>query len=354
MNPNSVLGHEQVLDRFAFGLKNNRLAHTWLFVGPNGIGKRLTALWLAKCLLCEQSASDELTACEVCAACQQVDARTHPDLLCVEKPVDKNFIPVELFIGTREKRMRAGLCHDIAMKPFRGGKRIAIIDDADFLNQEGANCLLKTLEEPPAFAVIFLISSGEHRQLPTIRSRSQVVRFSALNPADVETILQKKQLVPEGRSAHELALACDGSLQLALQIADPEILDFRRSWLEQLASLDPGSDDFFESISSFVDAAGKDSAAKRQRLRLVAELANRFYRNLMMQLCDQPFIGDETMARCVVGAAERWSQSAEVAAQCIERCEAVSDQVRANANQALTIEAWLSDLGRIVRGEITV
>ena len=347
------MGHEQVMERFAFGLQNNRLANTWLFVGPNGIGKRLTALWLAKCLLCEQSSDDQLTACDLCPACQQVEARTHPDLLLIEKPADKNFIPVELFIGTRDKRMRAGLCHDIAMKPFRGGKRVAIIDDADFLNQEGANCLLKTLEEPPAFAIIFLISSSEHRQLPTIRSRSQVVRFKALTPEDVETILQKKQLVPEGHSAHELSLACDGSLQLALQIADPEILEFRRSWLEQLASLDPGADDFFESITSFVDGAGKDSAAKRQRLRVVAEFASRFYRNLMMQLCDQPFIGDETMARSVVTGAEKWSQGAEAAAHCIDRCEAVSDHVRANANQALVIESWLSDLGRLVRGEAT-
>ena len=350
----SVVGHQEIIDRFAQVLKSNRLANTWLLVGPEGIGKRLTATWLAKCLLCEQTASSELIACQQCPACQQVDALTHPDLLVVEKPAEKNFIPLELFIGTREKRMRSGLCHDIAMKPYRGGRRIAIIDDADFLNQEGANCLLKTLEEPPAAAIIFLISSSEHRQLPTIRSRSQIVRFQPLTPAEIEMILKTRNLIPEGMSSRELALACGGSLQMAIQLADPEILEFRRSWLEQLASLDPGSDDFFEIITSFVDAAGKEGAAKRQRLRLVADMATRFFRHVMLALCDQSFTVDETMTRSVQGAVERWPNDAEAAAGCVERCAKVREQVTANANQALVIETLLSDLGRLIRGEMLV
>ena len=79
--------------------------------------------------------------------------------------------------------MREGLCHDIALKPFRGGRKIAIIDDADYLNQEGANCLLKTLEEPPEKSVIILIGTSQQRQLPTIRSRCQIVRFAPLSTA---------------------------------------------------------------------------------------------------------------------------------------------------------------------------
>ncbi len=104
-----------------------------------------------------------------------------------------------------------------------------------------------------------------------------------------------------------------------------------------------------------MDAAGKDSAAKRLRLQLVADLASRFYRHVMMQLCEQPVVADETMARCVTIAAERWpGGDAETAARCVERCGEVASQIRANANQALVIEAWLCDLGRLARGEITV
>ena len=354
MTPATVVGHQEVLDRFAHWINQDRLASTYLFVGPDGIGKKVVATWLAKSLLCESTAANQLHACGECPACQQVDVRTHPDFLVVEKPSDKNYIPVDLLIGSREKRMREGLCHDIAMKPYRGGRRVAIIDDADFLNQEGANCLLKTLEEPPAAAVIFLIASSEHRQLPTIRSRSQIVRFLPLSPEEIERILVEKQLLTEGESARELSLACEGSLQLAMELADPETLEFRRAWLGQLASLDPGSEDFFESINSFVDAAGKDGAAKRKRMRLVAEMASWFYRHVLVSLCEQEIAVDETMFRNVSSAVERWPGNADSAAACIERCGEVREQVTANANQALIIETLLSDLGRIVRGEMLV
>ncbi len=74
--------------------------------------------------------------------------------------------------------MREGLCHDIALKPFMGGRKVAIIDDADDLNEEGANCLLKTLEEPPPHSVLILIGTSAERQLPTIRSRARRFVFS--------------------------------------------------------------------------------------------------------------------------------------------------------------------------------
>jgi DNA polymerase-3 subunit delta' len=354
MNSQHIVGHQEVKDRFARWLRQDRLASSYLLAGPVGVGKRRTALWLAQCLLCEETPRLELSACQDCPACQQVQAQTHPDLLLVEKPADRNFIPVELFIGTREKRMRSGLCHDISLKPFRGGRRIAIIDDADFLNQEGANCLLKTLEEPPAAAVIFLISSSEYRQLPTIRSRCQVVRFQPLEVRQIEQILADRESLPEGVSPQQLARACEGSLHKAMLLSEPEVLEFRRDWLRQLASLDPGAGDFFESLNAFVDAAGKDSAAKRRRLTLVAELAAEFYRHVMLTLCQRPVAADDTMNHCVRQAVDRWPGDADTAADCLDRCAAVLEQVAANANQALVIESLLCDLGRLLRGEMLV
>ncbi len=202
--------------------------------------------------------------------------------------------------------------------------------------------------------MIFLISSSEHRQLPTIRSRSQLVRFQSLQRAEIEEILTLQSRIPEGLSIPELALACDGSLQMALQLADPEILSFRRHWLEQLASLDPGSEDFFEVLNAFVDAAGKDAAMKRHRLRLVADLAIAFYRNIMVCICGQSVEGDETMVQHVQQAVPRWPGDAETAAACVERSAEVREQVAANANQTLIVESLLSDLGRLVRQEVWV
>ena len=130
---------------------------------------------------------------------------THPDVHLLARPADKAFIPVELFIGDKEHRMREGLCYDISLKPYSGRRKVAIIDDADYFNKEGANCLLKTLEEPPPKSVLILIGTSEQRQLPTIRSRCQVVRFRPLAESDVAEILVEQGLVrrcgrrPSGR-----------------------------------------------------------------------------------------------------------------------------------------------------------
>ena len=173
-----IRGHESARERFRKSLEAGRLASTFLFVGPQGIGKRGFALGLAQALLCARTrADDPLEACGACESCRLMAAGTHPDLIRIERPEGKSFIPVELLIGSQEKRMREGLCHEIAMKPFLGGRKVAIIDDADFLNVEGANALLKTLEEPPPRCVMILIGMSAARQLPTIRSRCQIVRF---------------------------------------------------------------------------------------------------------------------------------------------------------------------------------
>ena len=143
-----------------------------------------------------ESPSHGLDPCGTCDSCLQVAARTHPDLLLVSKPADKSFIPLSTFIGDEARRMREGLCHDIALRPFMGGRRVAVIDDADYLNEEGANALLKTLEEPPPSSVLILIGTSADKQLPTIRSRSQIVRFRPLTAEHLEQLLLRRESRP--------------------------------------------------------------------------------------------------------------------------------------------------------------
>jgi DNA polymerase III subunit delta' len=356
MSQQSLIGHAAVLEKFSRWLASGRLASTYLFAGPEGIGKYLTARHIARCLLCENSPRQKLVSCGSCSACQQVDAFSHPDLLEVRRPADKNLIPIELLIGRLEMRMREGLCHDLSMRPYRGGYRIAIIDDADFLNQEGANCLLKTLEEPPAYALIILISASEHRQLPTIRSRSQIVRFAPLSPDEVRQILEQ-QITEEPRSPaalNSLSLASAGSLYLAQRLSEEGAMEFRGEFFAQLATLDPTDNEFYDTVSSFVDNAGKDASAKRDRMRVIAELGTQFFRQVMLGLgcADSPC--DATMEKHVASCLSRWCGDIETAVRCIERCVDVRGDIAANANQALLIECWLSDLGRIMRGEPVV
>ncbi|MEX2186270.1 MAG: AAA family ATPase, partial [Pirellulales bacterium] len=159
-------GHDEVADRFRRILARGRLASTFLFVGPDGIGKRTFAMKLAQALLCAERPEADLDPCGRCESCVQATAGTHPDILTIAKPAEKSELPVALFIGTKEKRMQEGLCHDLSLKPFFGRRRVAVIDDADYLNEEGANCLLKTLEEPPPRSLLILVGTSLERQLP--------------------------------------------------------------------------------------------------------------------------------------------------------------------------------------------
>ena len=188
-----ILGHDAVAQRFRATLRRGRLASTYLFVGPSGIGKKKFAMMLAKALLCSEAGEDPLEPCGHCESCRLFAAGNHPDLDVVGVPPDKSALPVELFIGNKDHRNRDGLCHRLALKPYLGGRKIAIIDDADFFNQESANCLLKTLEEPPPRSLVVLIGTSATKQLPTIRSRAQVLRFQSL-PVEVvaDVLLQQR------------------------------------------------------------------------------------------------------------------------------------------------------------------
>ncbi len=356
MTWSNILNHDAIVDRFRQSLEHNRLASTYLFVGLPGIGKRLFAHQLAEVLLCENRPA-HFDSCGNCPACQQVRAQTHPDLILISKPADRAFIPVETFIGEKEHRHQEGLCHDIGLKPFRGGRKVAIVDDADFLNQEGANCLLKTLEEPPPNSLLILIGTSEQQQLPTIVSRSQVIRFQTLSTDQVEEILRRIPGFESEVPLAQLAIASQGSLELATQLADQETFDFRDQLFGQMASCDPGQGDFTKSCIAFVDAAGKDGARKRARLSLLADLVIQFFRECYLwqgQIEDHQPLGD-CFEESVRTATRHWQRfgpqrGMEIAAAAIERCHDLQRQVAANVNQANAVEAWLIDLGKICRG----
>jgi len=144
-----VLGQDEPILRLRTSAARGRLGQAYAFVGPAGVGKFRCAIAFAQALLCERADDNALDACGVCAACQQVEVRTHPDLLIVELPEDKAEHPLASFIGAGETRGREGLCFDLSLHPFMGKRRVAIVDQADCLNDEGSNSLLKTLEEPP-------------------------------------------------------------------------------------------------------------------------------------------------------------------------------------------------------------
>ncbi len=360
MSWSEILNHKPALERFRRTMQRGRLASTYLFVGPPGIGKRTFALKLAEALLCESESSAPLEPCGACPACQQVRAQSHPDLILISRPKDKAYIPVETFIGDREHRRQIGLCHDIGLKSFRGGRKIAIIDDADFLNAESANSLLKTLEEPPPGSLLILIGTSQQRQLATIVSRSQVVRFNPLQPEHVEQLLARYELPEDSPTVADLASASEGSIELAMELSDINAYGFRMDLFSQLATGDPGSANFAKSVTTFVESTGKDAAQKRRRLIRVADLAISFFRTVITRAAGS---GESVPDRALIEQADRRiassglsddaesiNQICSVASLSIERTMNLQRHVASNVNAANAVAAWLTDLGRISRG----
>ncbi|MGE0606443.1 MAG: ATP-binding protein [Pirellulales bacterium] len=338
-----IQGHDEMVARFRLAIERGRLASTFLFVGPAGIGKRTFALKLAQTLLCQGSPPAEMSPCGTCDACRQVLAGTHPDLERISKPEDKSVIPVERFIGPPERRMQEGLCHNISLKPFMGGRRIAIIDDADFLAVEGANALLKTLEEPPPKSVLILIGTTADKQLPTIRSRCQVMRFQPLGQELLLSLLKQKADLA-AINLDWLSRGSGGSLERAAELADPALWEFRGKLLATLATLPHSQAQTAAATQAFVDEAGKEAPLRRARLRQVIGFAAEFYRQALRVSSGSPGEADQELSTAIQQAAVRGPIDAEAA---LVRCLDALEQVDRNAQPAAVVSAWLDDLGQI-------
>lgn len=350
MSWHGIHGHDDVVAGFRQRLANDRLASTFLFVGPPGVGKRSFALKLAQALLCERHSDIALDPCETCPSCQQVAVGTHPDVIYIARAANKTRVTLEQLIGDDDKRMQEGLVHAIGLKPYSGRRKIGIIDDADTLSHgqgESANCLLKTLEEPPPNSLLILIGTTEQRQFPTIRSRAQVVRFAPLEPGVVAHLLLEKKLAGDPLEAKKLAELSQGSLQTAEDFASVEVQEFRTRWLRFLADPQPDAAAMAKQLSGFVDDAGKEAPVRRARLRLVAQVAIEFYRELLRTLHGHAVAGDDHLQHAVTAAARQFHRDPETIADAVERCLDAIAQIDANANQATLIEAWLDDLAQL-------
>jgi DNA polymerase-3 subunit delta' len=340
-----ILGHDAVAQRFRAMLRRGRLASTYLFVGPAGIGKKKFAMTLAKALLCGEVGEDPLEPCGDCESCRLFAAGNHPDLDVVGLPPEKSALPVELFIGNKDHRNRDGLCHRLALKPYLGGRKIAIIDDADLFNQESANCLLKTLEEPPPRSLVVLIGTSASKQLPTIRSRAQVLRFQSLPVEVVADVLFQQGIVDRRDQALRMAVFGEGSIDRASQFASPAIQEFRGRLLSQLSAKSHDCVRLARCVQVFVDEAGKEATARRERLRIVVSFAEEFLRGLLRTRVGKELIGDESLCGPVREAtANDIYVSRHAIMEAIESCMTALENVDRNANLGLVIQKWCEDL----------
>jgi len=218
----SILGHERLRGLLARAVAHHRLPPALLFSGPSGVGKKTLALALGRALLCDRDDGD---ACEACATCTRAARGLHPDALLVE--------PDGLSIKIEQVR---DAVREIAGRPFEGRARAIVFDEAHLLTEQAQNALLKSLEEPPASSHVFLVTASPQALLPTIRSRCQMLRFSPLPQARLETYLRERS----GLSADEARLRAalsGGSLGAALAFESEAWRDLRVELLETLEEL---------------------------------------------------------------------------------------------------------------------
>ncbi len=263
---------------------------------------------------------------------------THPDLIEVVKPEDKSTIPLELIIGPDGAPRSAGLIHDIGLKPYSGKRKIALLDDADALAAEGANALLKTLEEPPPDSLLILLSVSLQRQLPTIRSRCQIIRFQPLTPEQLAGLITREGIVESPDQALAIARQCDGGLGMARTLADESLARFRVNLLEMLAHEQLDFVVLAKTLTEVSESAGKEPIVRRPRAKLMLKMAADFYRQLALQLQGASPASDPDLQAALEQRMQSWQGGIAAAMDCWSRCLEAIAQIDRNVNQASLLE----------------
>jgi len=316
-------GHAETLDGLFRAAKERRLAHALLFTGPEGVGKFLSAEWLACGLLC---AAGPARPCGTCGPCKRLKAGTHADLLAIDPDLEGE---EEIKIGRityREKDPRTNVGDFLSLRPMEGGWRVVLVRDAERMTDEAQNALLKTLEEPGEETLLALVAARPENLLPTTRSRCVVV---ALGPIDFEStvrILAARGVEPA--MARDLARWSRGAPGGALALRDRGAIAMRAGIQRVLAGeLDP-----LAAAAAVGELDGEfpgrtPSARARARARAFLDL-------LLAVLADlaraEAGADPATLAHGDLASAERGRAGAARSAQRLELCLSARQDVEAN------------------------
>ncbi len=339
MSWHSIRGHDRVVAELRRSLQQGRFPHAMLFVGPEGIGKRTFGASSPRRCSARPGPLRSLDPCEACPGCLQVEAATHPDFLEAARPEDKHELPISVI---------RDLCDQFGLKPARGLHKVAILDDADDLNDEAANAFLKTLEEPPPGAVLILIGTSVEVQIPTVVSRCQVVRFDPLPDAAIAAILRTQGVARDDDEAAKLAALGEGSIRRAIGLADSELERFRRSLIDELVA-DHGFDPpaMAHRVLGHVKEAGKESVDQRRRASLLVGELSRFFRGVLWQTAGlAPPCPDDADRRAAELLASRLEP--EDVLVLADRCLEAEYHIQRKLALNLTLESLTHDMGRLI------
>ena len=282
----AFLGNRRVVEVLGRAVERNRVPQALIFAGPQGVGKKTLALLLAQRLNCPQP--EGRRACGSCLSCRKIRSLMHPDVRVVE--------PQGAFIRIEQIRSLIG---EIAFQPFEARYRVVVLDGADQMRQEAANCLLKTLEEPPSRTVMILVTPRPYLLLQTIHSRCQRIHFVPIP----EGLIGKHLVEVLGWSPEDAKLAamfCGGSMGEAIGFDRERYRDVRKQALGFISSvLTKGS---FADISPMAAEIAKKKETFEIWLEAVAVLLQDiYYAQVSPSQMSQPELVDELWELSKIG-----------------------------------------------------
>jgi len=318
MSFRDIYGHEKKIEIIRKTMAKKRIAHAYLFSGIQAIGKRTLAGEFIKAINCEKA--DSLNdSCGECASCRKINHGSHPDVFSVE--ANGQFIRID---SIREMQKR------ITCKPLEARMRAFIIDDADKMNDQAANALLKMLEEPSEANILILVTARPYYLPSTIASRCQHMRF---NPLGVETVAKflVDQTGMDDPGAKLLASLAGGSIGNAMQLNKEDVITYRTELLKLLSST--RKEDPF-SLINFASFLGHGRKEIKQGLNIL----NTFFRDALIfkEVRQNEMLINQDNASFIAAFASRLS--GEQILQNIAQVEKAGDILEQNVNKSLTLE----------------
>lgn len=203
-----IIGHDLIKEHLRLAVRENKVFHAYIFNGEDLAGKNMLAAVFAKSLVCEEGGE---TPCNHCKACHQFDSGSHPDV--------RYLVRSKASIGVDD--IREQINRDVVIRPYSSRYKVYVIDEAEKLTEEAQNALLKTIEEPPSYAVIMLLTNNVEKMYSTIRSRCVTLNLRSVDQELITRFLMEKQQVPDYR-ARTCSAYSQGNVGRAMQMASSE------------------------------------------------------------------------------------------------------------------------------------
>lgn len=337
MNNWNIIGHEWAVTLLRRSIQNGRVAHAYLLSGPASIGKQVLALRMAQALICERADGDP---CGECRTCRRVERGNHPDVRIAGMATQAQGLKPDEAV--RQKDLKIDTVRewqgDITRLPYEAPRRILILHDAERLTESAANAMLKTLEEPPAYAVLILVASTTSDLMPTIVSRCRLLRLRPVPRRTIADALRERyRLVPD--EADLLAGWSGGRIGWALHmVQNPDALQSYQEQLDELIDLRVRSR--ADQFAWAEERAKEYRGGEQERAFAALELWQRWQRDVLLVAAgrgDAIVFSDRQAA--LQQAATRTSLTALHAF--LKRLELAARQLRENTNPQVVFENLL-------------